>query len=252
MKLRLKTLICITVALAAHSAWAKEASTSDTLASIRGTASQVLAEEGAAKSSTAKAKIRYVFDSLVKSYGVDKRLLVAEALTEFFPKEEHSIIAKRALYYSPLGADQLLQRMSARSGSSISSSVYGVLPTESVYSNGGSTRSFRLPQVEERRRVSSVLVNGSGRIIQLAGDYDADGPGGNPPVAVQVSLGSVDDNGFTIDGQGYSVTAGGTFIGIYLGIQQTGAKTFVLRFKCPKPGGSDPGTGGPTITITCP
>lgn len=207
---------------------------------------------------TPEKKIRRVFDSLVKSYGVKNRLEIAKALSTLVPEDLHGYVAKRALAYSPVKAKELLASLS-NSGSV--SSALSSLPTNSVHTAGAAdavgvkldqpSRVFQLPQVDARRRVLSR--DEDGRIIQAEGSFDPDGGGPDPAITVTITLGSVQDNGFTSDGMAYTVVNKdtGDLIGNYLALEEEAGDVVELFLKNVAPGDPTPGTGDlEMITVT--
>ena len=225
--------------------------------SIQESVTSMLASDKVAALKTPELRIKKAFDQMVKSYGVGMRLVIAKAMADVVPEEFHGYVAKRALSYSPLRANELLASLSKDGANASVNSALGVLPTQSVHTaeaadavgvslaSGG--RVFALPQVDARRRV--VSRDGGGRLVGADGSFDS----GSGPVAVSAVLGGVQDNGFTLDGLGYQIfeDVSGDLIGTYLVAQEnagTGEVTFF--FKNTTAGGVNGSGDAFSVTLT--
>ncbi len=216
---------------------------------------ELLSSDKVTSMKTPERQIKHTFTQLVKSFGVEYRLVIAKALSAHVPSEMHGYVAKRALAYSPLRAKELLASLN-QEGSSVSSAL-GTLPTANVHTAATASaagveaqpgRVFQLPQVDARRRV--VSRDGNGRIISAQGQIDLGG--GPQPVSIQ--LGPVEDNGFTLDGMAYQVQDASGLVGNYLAIRELGNGDLELFFKNKTQGttgGSGPdGVPGSPLVIT--
>lgn len=225
---------------------------------IQESAATIFSSEKVASLKTPELRIKSTFTQLVTSYGVGMRLVIAKAMADIVPEEFHGYVAKRALSYSPLRAKELLASLSRDGANASVNSALGVLPTQSVHTadtagsvgvdlaSGG--RVFELPQVDARRRVTSR--DGSGRLTGAAGTIDF----GAGPVGVTAVLGSVQDNGFTLDGMGYQLFEsgpGGALIGTYLAVQEdTVAGEITFFFKNTNAGGVNGSGDAFSVTLT--
>jgi hypothetical protein len=191
--------------------WTKEEVT--IFDSIEAAAAKILSSDKIVSLKTSENRIKQTFTDLVRTYGVDKRLVIAKAVSTLVPEELHGYVAKRALSYSPLRAKELLASLSNNGSNASVSSALSSLPTGSVHSVSAASaagvsldqgRVFQLPQVDARRRVLS-REGGAGRVQNASGTVDPDGDGPLGAVTVTVELKPIQDNGFTTDGMGYLV-----------------------------------------------
>ena len=237
--------------------WTKEEV--EIFASIEAEAGKILSSDKVAALKTPEIRIKHAFTQLVEAFGADYRLVIAKAVSGLVPDEFHGYVAKRALSYSPLRAKELLASLSNGGANSSVSSALSSLPTRSIHtvSTAGAAgvaldqpgRVFQLPQVDARRRVESR--NSAGRVTEAVGTGDPDGVGGDPPISVTVVLGGTQDNGFTSDGLGYTLTDTNTgdLIGVYLVLEEVSATEFKFRFKNTIPNDPNPGSG-PALEFT--
>ncbi len=237
-------------------------------ASISKTAKDHFASDAVVRLDSDEKRIRVVFSKLVKEYGVKNRLEIAQAMSTLVPEELHGYVAKRALYYSPLKAKEILAALSNNGANSSVSSALGALPAVSGHTSDAaeavgvsfdqSERVFQLPQGSTLRRyVASGFPGGGNGPINGGGTFDPGG--GNPAVNVGFALQPVFDNGFTSNGLGYRVTNTNTgeLIGDYLVFNQVG-NTIELSFKNERNTGDAAaddlfnGSGPPSLVIQLP
>jgi hypothetical protein len=247
--------------------WTKEEVT--IFDSIEAAAAKILSSDKIVSLKTSENRIKQTFTDLVRTYGVDKRLVIAKAVSTLVPEELHGYVAKRALSYSPLRAKELLASLSNNGSNASVSSALSSLPTGSVHSVSAASavgvsldqgRVFQLPQVDARRRVTShgggmeheeiveadsfggaAFSRGSGgRVSTAEGSVEI----GGVTVAVTIELKPIQDNGFTTDGMGYLVKDGaGNLIGEYMYLQEDTATQLTLKYKNFIDGNPTPGTG---------
>ena len=216
-------------------------------------AGKILASEKIASLKTPNQRIRKTFDQLVKSYGKSRRLVIAKAISTRVPKDLHGYIARRALYYSPVRAKELLASLSMDGPNSSLKSALGVLPTGSVHTAEVAAavgvkldrpgRFFRLPQVDARRRVASTFENG--RLVMATGMIQL--PSASEPQPATATLQPIQDNGFTLDGMGYAlVLEDETLVGDYMAVQLDDAANgnLTFRYKNVPAGSMVEGAGG--------
>lgn len=121
-------------------------------------AQEVLDSERIRSVQSGERQIHLLMDTLIAEYGAKANVEIGLVVASLFPDEYDAVIAKRAMFYSPIGAAELLKGFSH--SDEVMQAVLGCLPGRNLHTFRLQSdqqfsviaEDYSLPAVEIRRR----------------------------------------------------------------------------------------------------